>query len=350
MKVTIYCTLIIILSCIGLLFLWNTSNDPGLPASDFARKTDKMMLDEFKVLPLHPDFTTLSGSTDKYLFFTSHRIGEILRTDWDLQTRDSLNFPVPEDLFRKASKQFFTTIDLPYIHFYTNNLCAIIKCNIDNKEIEIIKKPDEIFTRSVAIDSNSYVFRQGDKSSRDQIFSIWRSGHQHLEKKVNFLEVLGDGGIGTDGVLKSDQQNNLYAYCYYYSNRFFIFDSSLSKVKTFRTIDSYDRFQVKGTDVDNNAYTNVSPAVFVNCCIAIGNDKVYINSEVRAKNESLSKLRDSTVIDVYNIKDGEYLHSFYIPRINNERMADLNIVGDKLIAAYSNMIVTAKIKVLKKAA
>jgi len=350
MKVITYCTCITLLSCIGLFSLWNTSNDPGLHPNSFFRNTHELKLDNLKILALHHDFNILSGSTDNDLFFTSHRIGEVIRTDWNLKTKDSFCFPIPKDLIHKGSQQFFTTIDLPYINFYANNVCAIIKCNFDNKEIEILKKPDEIFTRSVAIDNNSYIFRQGDKSTRDQTFSIWKSSHQQLEKKVNFLVVLGDGGIGTDGMLKADKQNNIFAYCYYYSNRFFIFDSALSNVKQFKTIDSYDKFQVKTGDVDNNSYTNIGPAVFVNSCIAIGNELVYINSEARAKNENQSTLRDSTVIDVYNIKNGQYLSSFYLPRINNERMSDLQVVGDKLIAAYSNTIITASIKVLKKAA
>jgi hypothetical protein len=343
MKVIIYCLAIVLAGCIGIYFLWNTSNDPGLNAGSFVRKTDKLKLADMKVLVIKHDFNILSGCTDQELYFTSHRIGEVIRSDWSLQPRDTVQFSIPNELSRKASNQFFTTIDSPYINFYANNLSAIIRCNIDNKGVEILKKPDEIFTRAVAIDSDLYLFRQGDKNTRDQTFSVWQQGSQVVEKKVNFLEVLGDGGIATDGVLKVDRLHNLYAYCYYYSNRFFIFDSSLSNVKQFRTIDSYNKFQVKAGDVENNSYTNVSPAVFVNCCISIENDLVYINSEVRAKNESQSQLRDSTVIDIYNMKSGEYLSSFYIPRINNERMSDLNVVGNKLIASFSNAVVTAKI-------
>ena len=57
-----------------------------------------------------------------------------------------------------------------------------------------------------------------------------------------------------------------------------------------------------------------------------------------AKNEDEKKFENSSVIDTYNLRDGQYQFSFYLPKHNEKKMREFKVSGDMLIALYDHYV------------
>ena len=56
------------------------------------------------------------------------------------------------------------------------------------------------------------------------------------------------------------------------------------------------------------------------CCL--GNGHIFIISGLKADNETEEEFENNAVIDSYNIRDGEYEGSFYIPGFRGKKITD----------------------------
>lgn len=73
-------------------------------------------------------------------------------------------------------------------------------------------------------------------------------------------------------------------------------------------------------------------------CI-LGN-KLYVSSYVRAENQDIESIRTNIDVDVYNLRDGSYKNSFYIPNYHRESVIDFKISSDSVLyAVYKDEVV-----------
>ncbi|MGZ3850014.1 MAG: hypothetical protein ACXVKI_12810, partial [Flavisolibacter sp.] len=64
----------------------------------------------------------------------------------------------------------------------------------------------------------------------------------------------------------------------------------------------------------------------------------YVQSMLVGSGEDPKKFDQSAVIDVYNITNGSYLFSFYLPDFKNYKLYDFQVAQDKLVAIYEHYI------------
>jgi len=70
-----------------------------------------------------------------------------------------------------------------------------------------------------------------------------------------------------------------------------------------------------------------------------------VNSALLANNENKNALDNASVIDVYNISDGKYQCSFYIPDFNKHKITDFIVSGKTIIALYDHFINTYRLNI-----
>ena len=124
-------------------------------------------------------------------------------------------------------------------------------------------------------------------------------------------------------------------------NNIICFDTSLSLIYKTHTIDTTNTYQIEtgsiGTPTEK-VYTNIMPSRIVNWESDVSEGKLYINSWMKADNESLPQFNNHSVIDVYDIITGAYQKSFYIPFFKGEKMESFKVYKNEVIVVYKNYI------------
>lgn len=155
-----------------------------------------------------------------------------------------------------------------------------------------------------------------------------------LEKQV-------DGMFCVDGSLHYNTDLHQLVYVYHYRNAFISMDTSLNVLYRGNTIDTISRVNFTVDRIrSENAYTFSSPPKFVNLKSTTAGQLLYIQSGIRAENETKKNFKENFCIDVYSLLDGVYQHSFYIPKIEKQSLLDFNVIDDFIFVLYDGVLVT----------
>jgi hypothetical protein len=119
-------------------------------------------------------------------------------------------------------------------------------------------------------------------------------------------------------------------------------------IRKLKTIDTISTVQTEFGKIKNNSngagiITNKSPIKVVNYESCVNQGKLFNYSSVKADNEDEEKFRRNSVIDVYNLKNGAYEHSFYIPPYKGSKLKRFAVYGQTLVVIYKKDIVVYKI-------
>ena len=80
------------------------------------------------------------------------------------------------------------------------------------------------------------------------------------------------------------------------------------------------------------------PSRIVNWESDVSDGKLYINSWMKADNESIHQFNNNSVIDVYDVITGAYKKSFYVPFFRGEKMESFKVCKNELVAIYKSYI------------
>jgi len=105
------------------------------------------------------------------------------------------------------------------------------------------------------------------------------------------------------------------------------------------TIDTISSNSVDYTEERKNEKSKISAASarkLVNRDVVLDskNGLLYVISNLKADNETATSFRKNNVIDIYNIYNGKYLNSFYIPKQFEQTIKSLIIQDQFIIVLY----------------
>jgi len=159
------------------------------------------------------------------------------------------------------------------------------------------------------------------------------------------LEAQIDGVFDTDGMILNNYQNKQLIYVYYYRNEYFITDYYLNLIEKRKTIDTISKAQLEVISYStNNKRTLKGNQVIVNSNSATYGNYLFINSPRLGKYESEDNLKHASIIDVYNLTDGNYLLSFYLYHHNRENIKEFKVYKNKIYALIENEIIVYELK------
>jgi hypothetical protein len=87
-----------------------------------------------------------------------------------------------------------------------------------------------------------------------------------------------------------------------------------------------------------SSITMSKPPLFVNYYSCIANGSLFVQSALMANNEDKSVFNRNSVVDVYEVKDGHYRFSFYIPDFQGNKVKSFRVFGDNLFIIYDHYI------------
>lgn len=293
--------------------------------------------------PRDKEIVSLSGATLSNIYFQTATPGNIIKSDFYLKASQTISTALPTDT--KTSSAFTLAVDSPQVYLFAANVPAIYSSSLTGTDLSAVKKylfPMSLFSRGVAVNQNRFVLRAYDTArSFDQHFMLFDALDYSVKSEKNITDSTGNAGIETDGILLYDDASKLIVYIHYYRSSFICMDTALNLVYKSALTDTLRGVATKANAVVSAKglfFTNVTPGRIINSSACVCNGKLYIHSLLRASNESGKSFVKNAVIDVYDIRDGSYLHSFYIPSYNQQSLQEFKVSGNYLIALFKTEI------------
>jgi len=188
------------------------------------------------------------------------------------------------------------------------------------------------FNEAVPMNDHSISFRVVDTLGN---YSLARtSALTNFYIPPNLLIRQMDGRFSVDGMLHYNASRHALIYVYYYRNQFIVMDTLLKADYYGKTLDSVNiaKIKVSTTGVGLSQTSVVIPEVIVNNLSHSSENYLYINSAIRAKNESKNDFNRNMRFDVFNLVDGRYIKSFYIPKPGGTALREFRVVNRSLYA------------------
>jgi hypothetical protein len=180
--------------------------------------------------------------------------------------------------------------------------------------------------------------------NRKSEFAIGQLKSNGITEAPELLQGKGDGIMSKDGVLLTDNINKKIVYVHYYRNEYVVADHNMKLLYRGKTKDTVSIAKIKVGKPDKNGNVIMaSPQVVTNKHAALYNNYLFVNSALLADNENKEFFNGSSVIDVYDIREGLYKFSFYIPDYKNKKIREFNVFGDKLVAMFEDQCVIYKL-------
>jgi hypothetical protein len=333
--------LLFLLSFALVYFLYRSTNYYD-KKFDFNRVYNKAAVHDFTVVKLEDSITGFAGIGDRYLYFFTAHLGVLVRYDFSFKNSAILSASLRTGWDSKVGNQFYAVVNYPVVYFCAYGIGTVFQCNVLDLSFSILREDSFGYSKFVAIDSNSFVFRRFNTKENDQSFLYWNTKFDLSYDNHFSFPVHHDGGISTDGKLIYDKSQKKIVYVLIYQGYFFVFDSSMNTIQSFKTVDAIGNVSIQVSD-KNGIYTSSSPSKRINSMAAVYNGKIYINSFLMSKVDNPKSFSDSSVIDVYDESLGIYQYSFYLPRVDKKKIESLYIVDGYLACYYPHAVVFCRL-------
>lgn len=153
-----------------------------------------------------------------------------------------------------------------------------------------------------------------------------------------------DGFFCSYGQLHPTPDHQQLVYVFLYRNQFLVTDTHLNLTYAANTIDTISVAKIRVGRPDSTITSMASPPLAVNLQSAVADGSLYIISHIMAANEQADHFLANAVCDVYDLADGRYQYSFYVPKRNKKPFHDFRILsGQVLVGLYDQEMVTYRI-------
>ena len=162
----------------------------------------------------------------------------------------------------------------------------------------------------------------------------------YINFNFDLLQKQIDGVFCVDGKIHYSKDLNKIVYLYTYRNEYIVADTNLNLLYRSHTIDTFSRARIKVANVNSDGTSMLgAPPLLVNGKSCVAGNKLYIQSPLLSRNENIADFESSSVIDVYNLDDGYYSYSFYIPMFKNDKFKDFQVNGNLIVTIFNDHLV-----------
>ncbi|WP_316812853.1 hypothetical protein [Pedobacter heparinus] len=202
---------------------------------------------------------------------------------------------------------------------------------IDLSYDTFIPLPDSSFVLRTITAKEGYVLVKKDKAGT-------------IKKAPALLEKQVDGLFCRDGILHYNQKLGLLVYLYYYRNQFIVADKNLNLLYKGKTIDTVSRAKIKIGLPDQDGHIKLAePPIVVNKKSCVSAEYLFVQSNLKADNEDAEQFKNAWVVDVYELKNGKYKLSFYLPKTKTGKIKDMKVTGKTMAVLYAHRLCTYKL-------
>jgi len=269
----------------------------------------------------------------------------VFKTDLSLKKLDTVLLKFPSSF--NTTINIYKDID-PFNVYCSNPLGDITVFN--GLDVGSYKVRDAIIDRFVAVSTKTIIARARhnyDKESNRAFVKLKLSDKMITNKRYS-LPKQENGFFANDGQLSYDHKNGRLLYMYFYRGEFLCLDTNLNLLYKGKSIDTVTSVKIKTAIINLKAtktggsikqITQASPPSVVSRYMTVSSGRLYILSALKSDKEKPATFATNHAVDVYDLKNGRYLHSFYIPKYKGIKLNQFQIKGKSLIGIYDTELV-----------
>lgn len=322
-----------------ILFQYSTEK-PNHQHNSFVREFPSEPIKLLGSLDVEYNSYYIAGATSKKIYFGNHTgVRHLLVSDLNLTDTQhvQINLEGIEDIEFRTIK---VRVDSPYFYFSDGTVPVVFRGVLGNwKARRYTNDNAAYFMESVPISASSFAITTTSRKSKEFELGKTMSAPPYLIMAPEILEKQIDGKFCVDGMMHYSHDLNWLVYIYYYRNQFICADSNFNVVYRGSTIDTISQAKIKISEIKSEKSVTLSaPPLLVNRRSSVSGNLLFINSNLLSKNEDIVTFDGASVIDVYNLENGQYLYSFYLPDQSGQKMREFQVFGNMLIAKYDHHI------------
>lgn len=289
----------------------------------------------------------IAGISNGNIYFHTDDPQTIVYTDTALNAIKTLSLAIDTSVSRYLTNDFSTYVRYPEVFIFAYNIAALLVYNLQTDKLTVISTPSN-YNNAVQISDSVFMLKYFTGDSTDQSFCKLNITTKQVLKSSQLTEDLSSGGT-----LLYNEQNASCYYVHHYNNRITIFDTTFNSVRSAHTIDTFTQSQIQylsrnKTGSNDILYKPKGSRMLINYLSHLHAGRLYINSLIKADNETLLTDKPETVIDVYNANTDNYLESFYLPVPYSQHLKSFRIFNRNILATYTNHIALYKFPSLSK--
>jgi hypothetical protein len=234
-------------------------------------------------------------------------------------------------------------ISSPYFFLTDGTVPCIFRGKISDwkaKQITGIKTHFSVFE---PIDSTTAAIRSRNPKNNESILGQLKLSTDTTMAFFDetLLQKQIDGVFDCDGMLRYNQETQKLVYSYFYRNQFIVADKNLKLSYRGNTIDTTTTAKIKIATLSNGDRKLAEPPLMVNKLISTSGNQLFVYSKGRYESNKLWK--QTSVIDIYDLKTKNYNYSFNVYHVNNKKPQEMLATKDKVYFIFDNTIVAYQI-------
>lgn len=326
-------------SVLGVCVLyWVTTYEQRSP-NHFVRILPSHLLSPDKVGKMGSAHFYLAGVTNKWIFLADKisknsvmRLDRISLKNSSVLLKSGQHLDILQDAYLK--------FDGVHIFLIDGAKQSIGYGQIAKMRIEGVR-PSLPFTVCAPLTPDSWLMKTNQRGL--PVLLKQNAGKADVVNKT-ILKPQGDNLFSVDGMLIKAPEANRVFYIYYYRNEILALDTNLKQLYIGHTIDTNRHAKIKVGKINStNELTLTAPPVFVNKQAAANSSYLFIRSALRADNETKDSFNEGAAIDVYQVKDGKYLFTIYLPDLEGRKLVSFDVYDKTLAGFYGDYLYTFKL-------
>lgn len=301
----------------------------------FSRRLLAAALISRKQITLPAKLVKLIGMREGKIFFQEESPYEILSTNLSLDSLHAIKLHLTVENKPGSTVRMF--MQDHYLYLACGNAPAIISYDLESQSTFKHVLPD-YFNQETMFSTDRFILRAKDRASQSHRFIKLDLNKKDSIREDNFSDRKLIGGFETAGILYYDTATKQACYTYFYQNGFICMDSNLNITLKAKTIDTITHQNIKVVRVGNSLTMNQPPpSINYDGCVA--DSKLFLRSRLKADNEYELDFNENSIIDIYDLKNGDYKGSFYIPAYEGKKAHQFQVISHQLYALYGKTVV-----------
>jgi hypothetical protein len=321
-----------------MVILYAVASKGSEQTGDFQRVIVPGFLQPIQALELGENHYVAGDANGHYLIADQTAL-TLIETDGALKILDTVLIKVHDTV---RLQRPILELDSPFFYIKDGALPGIFKGRIGEWKAEQILEDCPYFSWAVAMADEQFAIQatvsiEGDSLQKNILGLASEDG---FTPNVDVLASKEPKDIfDSRGVLRYSRLLGRLVYTHFYRCTSLVLDSSLHLLYEFNTIDNIAQARTKSIEVNEGVYTMAAPMAVVNNNTQVSDNVLYVHSNVRGANEDERDFSSNSVIDVYDLRNGKYLYSFYIPFYKSEKTTTFKVLENRLLVKYGKNII-----------
>ncbi|MET0944880.1 MAG: MauE/DoxX family redox-associated membrane protein [Flavobacterium sp.] len=333
-------------STIIIIILFQFSEETIHRNNSFVRRYPHHPITTIKGIPLNYNSYYIAGFANEKIYLGNSTAPlHLLSIDTTLKNTTPIRIQIADSKdYSFSSVQ--VRIKAPDFFISDGAVPIVYAGNTNDWTAKTILKGNDNFSLFEPTTRDNFVIRGNNKNSGEHVLgTMSKSDKGKITTAPSALQKKIDGIFDTDGMLVYNEELKKVIYMYYYRNSFIVSDTNLKSIYNGKTIDTVSQVPMEFAYLKSNTEKKFAKQPPMIQKFAASSGKyLFVKSDRLGKYESEEMIKQSSIVDVYDLQKHTYEFSFYLYHYENEEIKKFAIYGNLLIGLTKKHLVTCELK------